>query len=269
MLFINRTNILKSIFTFQTIILAGLVPPSALSVAQVALQRPMSQFVGAEGCITYTVCVCALFHWGAIGGFLMALYRLLCIISKPMEIRTLMTIGLAILFCVTTNIVVLYNNFTTWESSPVFAFCSAKSSPKVNHPDNDTNSGSNENTVKILRALNIFVGQTLLISELCIYGYIIRDLSKHDEKYYQNKTITRQMLQMRKEKNVITLRGQISSFLIESATAMFFITSIFISGMSDDTSYIPFLMVFHPTTVAISQLLTSHEMRRYVKSKFN
>ena len=196
----------------------------------------------------------------------MALYRLLCILNKPMEIRTLMTIGLAILFCVTTNIVVLYNNFTTWESSPIFAFCSAKSSPKVNQLDNNTNSGY---TVKILRALNIFVGQTLLISELCIYGYIVRHLSKHDEKYFRNKTITRQMLQMRKEKNVITLRGQISSFLIESAVAMFFITSIFFSGMSDDTSYIPFVIVIAPSIVAISQLLTSHEMRRYVKSKFD
>ena len=157
----------------------------------------MSQFIGAEGCIAYTVCTCAIFHWGAIGGFHMALYRLLCILNKPMEIRTLMTIGLAILFCVTTNIVVLYNNFTTWESSPIFAFCSAKSSPKVNQLDNNTNSGY---TVKILRALNIFVGQILLISELCIYGYIVRHLSKHDEKYFRNKTITRQMLQMRKEK---------------------------------------------------------------------
>ena len=189
---------------------------SVLSVAQVALQRPMSQFIGVGGCIGYTVFTCAIFHWGAIGGFLMALYRLMCLINKPMEIKTLMTIGFAITFCVTTNIVVLYNNFTTWESNPVFAFCTDKGSPNANQFD-DTHSGS---SVKILRALNIFVAQTLLLAELCIYAYIVRDLWKHDEKYFRNKTITRQMLQMRKEKNVITLRGQIFSFLIESATVI-------------------------------------------------
>ena len=223
----------------------------------------MSQFIGVGGCIGYTVFTCAIFHWGAIGGFLMALYRLLCLINKPMEIKTLMTIGLAIAFCVTINIVVLYNNFTPWELNPFFAFCTDKSSPNTNQFDDDDDNGSSD---KILRALNIFVAQTLLLAELCIYAYIVRDLWKYDEKYYRNKTITPQM---RKEKNVITLRGQISTFLIESATVMFFFTSVLISGMSDNTSYVPFMIVIVPSIVPISQLLTSHEIRRDVKSKFD
>ena len=147
-----------------------------------------------------------------------------------------------------------------------FAFCSANSSPNVNQFDDNNNTTSN---VRILRALNIFVSQVLLLAELCIYAYIVRDLWKHDQKYYQNKTITPQMLRMRKEKNVITLRGQITSFLIGSATVMFFLTTVFNSGMSDDTLNIPFVIVIVPSIVAISQLLTSHEMRRYVKSKFD
>ena len=254
------------IIYIQALLLAGVVPASALSVAQVALQRPMSHFIGIKGCIGYTVLSCASLHWLANGGFLMALYRLLCLIGKPIEIKTLMMIGLSVAFYVTTNVVVLYNNFTTWESSPIFAFCSANSSPNVNQFDGNNNTISN---VRILRALNIFVSQVLLLAELCIYAYIVRDLWKHDQKYYRNKTITPQMLRMRKEKNVITLRGQITSFLIGSATVMFFLTTVFNSGMSDDPLYIPFVIVIVPSIVAISQLLTSHEMRRYVKSKFD
>lgn len=242
--------------------MTGIAPTSAISVGQVALQRPMSQYIGDGGCKLYTVLCYALFNWGVIGGFLMALHRLMCLNGRQMEIKTLMLIGLAILVCETANILVIHD-FEAWEKSPVFWYCSTDLASKGSFEGLDTT------MAKFLSCCNLSMGLILLISELGIYGYIVMDLWKHDRKYYQEKIITPQTFQMRKEKNVITLRGQIFSFLVESAVAIFFMVLTLTDGLFSDTSYLPFLAVFAPSVVSISQLLTSHEMRRYVKSKFD
>ena len=102
---------------------------------------------------------------------------------------------------------------------------------------------------------------------LVVSMYIMYCLWKHDENYFQSKIITNYMLNTRKEKNIITIKGQIFTFFVEIGITMYLIFQNLFSELSHDTSLIAVTFVTSFTILSLSNLFTSDEMRRYVKSK--
>ena len=134
-------------------------------------------------------------HWVAFGGFIIALYRLLCLKGRQVEVQSMLKIGLIYLIFFVINLVQIMNEFG-WEMTLFYNFCIGKSkfSEQV---ENQLLTTSFFN--KIIGARAIIMGQILVSSEFGIYMYIMYCLWKHDENYFQSEIITNRMLKTRKE----------------------------------------------------------------------
>ena len=76
------------------------------------------------------------------------------------------------------------------------------------------------------------------------------------------------MKKERNQKNVITLYGQVLSFLVETAFNIYML--IHFSNLSMfEASFMPISQVVASTIISVIQLVTSHEMRRFLKNQFN
>ena len=69
----------------------------------------------------------------------------------------------------------------------------------------------------------------------------------------------------RNRKNVITLSGQVTSFIVEFLTSMIYLAQIFYHDLADP-SHQPILLIFASTIISCVQLGSSHELKRFVKS---
>ena len=113
----------------------------------------------------------------------------------------------------------------------------------------------------------VLIGQSATLIEFGIYVKIIHDLWHHDKEYLLNGTITRNMAQNRNRKNIISLRGQIACFLIETCCiATYFIGFVF--KFEDSSSLNPIMTILSQSLVSIAQFFAPHEMQRFVKEKF-
>ena len=126
----------------------------------------------------------------------------------------------------------------------------------------------NELHLKWLRfGLHLF-GQVLFTVELVIYAWILYNLWKHDKKNHSEGIITEPMKRERNQKNVITIYGQVSSFLVETAFNIY--TLVQFSNLSlFEASLMPISQIVSSTIISTIQLATSHEMRRFLKNQFN
>ena len=114
---------------------------------------------------------------------------------------------------------------------------------------------------------SVLIGQSATLIEFGIYVKIIHDLWHHDKEYLLNGTITRNMAQNRNRKNIISLRGQIACFLIETCCiATYFIGFVF--KFEDSSSLNPIMTILSQSLVSIAQFFAPHEMQRFVKEKF-
>ena len=121
---------------------------------------------------------------------------------------------------------------------------------------------------KTLRFAPVMIGQTLVLAEMLIYLWIIYHLWKHDKKNFEDKVITEHMRKERNQKNVITLQGQIYTFLIEISYSVY----ISIHGRNFslvDPSAMVLSLITGSTIASVIQLLFSHEMMRFVRKYFN
>ena len=174
----------------------------------------------------------------------------------------MLKIGLIYLIFFVINLIQIMSQ-VGWEMTLFYNFCFGK----------NQSSGNVENQFlsitlldKIIGARAIIMGQILVSTEFGIYMYIMYCLWKHDENYFQSKIITNRMLNTRKEKNIITIKGQIFTFFVEIGITMYLIFQNLFSELSHDTSLIAVTFVTSFTIIS-SNLFTSDEMRRYVKSK--
>ena len=74
-------------------------------------------------------------------------------------------------------------------------------------------------------------------------------------------------IRSRNRKNVITLSGQMASFVVELLTSAFFIWQIMHPDLADPT-YMPMAMMIISPLVSCVQALTSHELRRFIKELY-
>ena len=103
----------------------------------------------------------------------------------------------------------------------------------------------------------------MVVGEMIIYIRLCYTLWNHDEGM-KNK-ITFDDLRQRKRKNVISLSGQVIAFFVESLFPLLVIAR---SQNLIDVSIFPILFITSTSIISVVQLWTSHELKRYIKSKF-
>ena len=103
----------------------------------------------------------------------------------------------------------------------------------------------------------------MVVGEMIIYIRLCYTLWNHDESM-KNK-ISSDDLRQRKRKNIISLSGQVITFFVEFLTSMYIISCI---QNLVDVSIFPILFITSTSIISVVQLCTSHELKRYIKSKF-
>ena len=122
-----------------------------------------------------------------------------------------------------------------------------------------TNKNVDNLLFKILRFGPSSVGQGLIIKEVLIYLWIIFHLWKHNTENHLLGIITQHMKKECNQKNVITLFGQVATFVVEitfSIHAVIHASDIIVV----DSSVMPIIQIVASTVVSIIQLLTSQEI---------
>ena len=187
----------------------------------------------------------------------MALYRLTCMKGKRYQVNYFIGVAFGL------QIFLITNTVSNLESNPAYQFCMGRKIPEL------AITGPHYITDKILRARVVFMLLGLVSSEFLIYLYILHDQQKHNSKHLQQKIINKVTFKNRKEKNIITLNGQICIFATKMATIiLILITKILKVQLFNVNSY-PILAILSPFITAFAQILSSHEIRRYLMSKLN
>ena len=107
-----------------------------------------------------------------------------------------------------------------------------------------------------------------VVGELSIYCGIAYHLWKHDKRSLNNKTITVTMRKERNQKNVITLGGQAFAFFVEIITSGYILFHMKYTNLTDPSTMSVMILVSN-SLVSISQFLSSHELKRYLRTEWN
>ena len=152
-----------------------------------------------------------------------------------------------------------------WEKAVFYQYCMNQGYLKakvINEYSYDT---SYDNYIWALRLTPLFITMILPLVEFTIYTTIIWHLWKHDKRSVENQTITNRMRQDRTNKNVITLSGQAGTFVVEFVVTIYVIINVKYLSIADP-SLMPIILTITNTVLSISQFVTSHELKRFVKS---
>ena len=235
------------------------IPAFAMSIGTIAMPKMFHENFGEQECYGYHHMNVAFLFWGVISGFTMALYRLTCIKGKRYQVNYFIGLAFGLL-------ILLFTNQIDPKTLPAYRFCMGQEAPK-------TAAGSNVSESfldKILAARVILISQALILLEFAIYIYVLKDQQKHNEKHLEEKIINKMTFKVRKEKNVITLNGQLCIFVIRMFLSMLILISRILGiKLFDYTVYYPVAMIPSQFVQTLAQVLSSHELRRYVKSKFD
>ena len=155
-----------------------------------------------------------------------------------------------------------------WEKAPNYQFCKDIGHEQVETLRNYKIDDYNNLVYMGTRVFLGLVARSCILLEFLIYLWMIYHLWKHDEQNFKEKIITDQMRRTRNHKNVITLRGQVITFLIE---IMYSIYLVFHNAQADfvDASFTSISLIIVSTILSLVQILSSHEMMRFVKRHFN
>ena len=250
-----------------------------MAIIPIATQTSMTEiFGGQEACHIFWVGNLIYSFKMVTSGLGMAIYRLICfnnlfkkhfnnkqIAKKIMIAEWILIIGL-------TSMKVFYRIMIRgWEKAILHQFCMNNGQEFVETLYRYKNNNKNYNTA-LLKIVGIFLPngilQILMIVELFIYLKLIYQLWKQDIINRRDKVITEDIRKQRHKKNVVTLRGQVITFAIE------FCYGINIMIYNSKKSYLdPSTVVINKiigsTVISLIQLLTSHEMKRFLKDLFN
>ena len=248
-----------------------------LTVISVGGQLALRDFIGDGGCKIYALSFLAISGWFFYGGLGVAIFRMLCLRDKTMTDRMRQSIVKKIIIFELVLLIVGYlPGIVTmmacdkWEMLAMYRVCIDENLVQVNIRSIYQNKGAFLGLTKSERVSYIFavmLAQSATIIEFGIYTKIIYDLWQHDREYLLNGTITKSMVQNRNRRNVISLRGQIACFLIETCClATYFVGFLF--SFEDSSSLNPVMTILSQSFVSIAQFFASHEMQRFVKEKF-
>ena len=249
---------------FQVLTLLVLTPLFFMTIGKVSMPSLFHENIGTKGCQIWTTMWVVQITLLITCGFMMALYRLLCLKGKRFEVKYFIAATLALESLSLTTFYSAINEIG-WETSPAYRYCIDYQPTERKIPVQNLEKGLN---MKML--MNRSTMLALTISEFGMYAYMILYLWKWDERNHQKKIITNGMLKARKEKNALTLKGQICTFITKVSLVMSALI-VLISGklFVDEKSATPFVVIIPYSIISFSQILSSHELRRYVKSKFD
>ena len=247
---------------------------TSMTTISLATQVPMKDTFGKNGCHFYWTSSKA-YDWGmATSGSGMAMYRLICfqclfkrdLNNKAMLRYILISQWVLSFFSISCNAACF--SIFGWEKAIFYQFCMNFGAEKVDVIHQYESDYFDVSLYWILRFGPNIIAQIMIIAELGIYVWIIWNLKKHDEVNFKNKIITEDMRRERHQKNVITLKGQAAGFAVEMA----YITYVAIHSSNFslvDPSVMPISQIIGATMISVVNLLASHEMKRFLKNKFN
>lgn len=129
----------------------------------------------------------------------------------------------------------------------------------------------------ILGPTTFIVNLTLILSEFMCYVKIFLELSKNDQRL-GTKALGKKAMIKRRKKNVITLYGQVISFIIEigfgllilALFSLHYITFWHYNGALLDDSISHLVLIISSSSLSLSYVCTSAELRRhYLKGFFS
>ena len=210
--------------TLQAVQLGTLSAASFMTTIPIASQTPLYEYIGQSGCQVYWGVNMA-WQWNqGVSGLGMAAYRLICfhyLFKKKLNTkkiaRYILLIELGISLVMISLSVLMYTTFG-WEQALFYQFCMNEGPEAVSTIHEYTQHGEryDKSLLLGLRLVLCIFGQAFLIAEMTIYAWILFNLWKHDKEHHSNGIITDSMKKERQQKNVITLYGQISTFIVET-----------------------------------------------------
>ena len=248
---------------------------SVMATIPIVSQTPMTDIFGQNACHVFWTASMANSLKMVTSGTGMAIYRLFCFhflfkrdLDTKKTVKMLLIAEWILIFGMISMKVIGFNMFG-WDKAILYQYCMDIGNENAQilfehkmDPYNDPLS------YKILRFGPNLVIHVLMVVELVIYLWIIFHLWKHDQENFKEKVITEDMRNERNQKNIITLKGQIITFVIEFAYG---ICAIFLANNLSlaDPSAIVIIKMIGSTVIAVVQLFTSHEMKRFIRSHFN
>ena len=248
---------------------------SIMTTVPIAIQTPMAKVFGEQCCYIFWSAN-FIYTWKLVtSGLGMAIYRLICfkflfkrnlntksIARKTMALEWMVVVGAML------TMATLFSMYG-WEKSINYQECM-----DMGHEQVQTLQAYNiddYNGFLYYVGIRVFIwlfGRSFILLELLIYLWMIYDLWKHDERSFKEKLITDQMRKERNHKNVITLRGQVITFLFEILFSVYSATHSLNADLVDASAY-SIALIIGSTIISLVQILTSHEMVRFVKRHFN
>ena len=177
--------------------------------------------------------------------------------------RNILVVEWIVTFVAVLLILTLFNMYG-WEKSIHYQFCMDIGHEQVETLHQHKIEDYNDLVWKFIFAFLGFTGRFCMLLELVIYFWIIYRLWKQDEENYKDKVITNDTRKERKHKNVVTLRGQVLTFVIEMSC------SIYIAIHNSDPAFVDastksIFLIISSTMISVVQIITSNEMMRFVR----
>ena len=266
--------ILGKHFIFQITQISTMSIVSIMTTVPIAVRTPMFEIFGKKACYVFWLANFT-FVWKLVtSGTGMAVYRLFClryIFKRNLNTRSMarkiqtaeaiVTLG-AILISVT-----LFNMYG-WEKAVNYQECMDLGHKQVETLQEYKIKEYDDLIYKGSRAFLGLVARCFILLEFLIYLWIIYHLWKHNEQSCKEKVISNHMRKERNHKNIITLKGQMMTFLIEITYSIYLAMHNFNPDFAD-ASVKSISLIIASTIVSIVQILTSHEMMRFVRRYLN
>ena len=109
----------------------------------------------------------------------------------------------------------------------------------------------------------LLLARVFALVEICCYCAIFYQIFKNNKLNRAN--LPKKEITSRKNKNVVTLTGQVVSFIMESFTLMIVQVVSRSSNESKlvETSFSPIYLIIAVTVISISYFFSSHELKRH------
>ena len=247
---------------------------SVMATIPIATQTSMANIFSQNACHVFWITNVIYSMKMVTSGTGMAAYRLVCINNmfkrhldkKKMVKRILLAEWILIIGMISMK---SYGYSTLgWEKAMLHQYCMNDGTEKVETLHNYKIDHPNDRLYKSLRFVPNVIIQVLMLVEIAIYVWMIFKLWKHDRDNFKLKIITEDVRKERNNRNIITLQGQILCFVIEFGYGICVALLAYNFSFSDPSVMI-FIKMVASTAISVVQLMSSHEMKRFIRGQFN
>ena len=261
------------ILILQTIQFLLMIMLTSMTALPIAFQAPLKDFIGVDGCYAFWVAQICYLNQTVVSGTGMGAFRIICLrnlfptVDKGKLVKYILAVQFACAICLTGMLLeaIILNG---WERVIFYQFCMGLGSTSADVINIYENKHFDEILAKRLRQMVVFISQICIIVELLMYVWIIKELWSHDKTKHQEGIITKHMREERNRKNVITIYGQIASFVTELIGSVYIMIHVANESLTDP-SVMPISTIIIFFFVSLSQFFTSHELRRFVRAEWN